>query len=113
MAENKKISRAEKKQIEHDSTAKAGATAAHVVADYYTGGEYEQIRNAPVIGDIAKGAEQIVGEEIADSPGGKRLGKVAKKLDDTGLIDAVDDAAGLIAGSAGGGGGAGRLSPAV
>ena len=47
-----------KRQAEKNSTAKAGATAAHIAADYYTGGEYEQIRNAPIVGDLAKKAEQ-------------------------------------------------------
>ena len=96
------------KQAEKQSTAKAGATAAHIVADYYTGGEYEQIRNAPIVGDLAKKAERKVGEKVASMPGSKRLGKAAKMLDDEGIIDAVDDAAGMIAGSMGEGGQAGQ-----
>lgn len=97
------------KQAEKQSTAKAGATAAHIAADYYTGGEYEQIRNAPVIGNIAKAAEQKVGERVASMPGAKGLGKAAKALDDEGIIDAVDDAAGMIAGSMGDGGQVGSV----
>lgn len=88
------------KQLEKESTAKAGATAAHIVADYYTGGSYEQIRNAPVVGGIAKGAEKAIGKRIANMPGSKKLGKAAKMLDDAGVIDAADSAAGMISGSA-------------
>lgn len=98
-----------KRQAEKNSTAKAGATAAHIAADYYTGGEYEQIRNAPIVGDLAKNAEQKVGERVASMPGSKRLGKAAKMLDDEGIIDAVDGAAGMIAG--GGGGAEGMSQP--
>lgn len=88
------------KQLEKESTAKAGATAAHIVADYYTGGSYEQIRNAPVVGGIAKGAEKAIGKRISNMPGSKKLGKAAKMLDDAGVIDAADSAAGMISGSA-------------
>ena len=89
------------KQAEKRATAKAGATVVHIAADYYTGGEYEQIRNAPVVGDLAKKAEEQVGERVASMPGSKRLGKAAKMLDDEGVIDAVDGAAGMIAGGGG------------
>ena len=67
----------EEKQLEKESTAKAGATAAHIAADYYTGGSYEKIRNAPVVGGLAKGAEKAVGNTIAKAPGSKKLGKTA------------------------------------
>lgn len=89
----------EKKELEKQSAAKAGATAAHVVADYYTGGSYEKIRNAPIVGDLAKGAEQEIGKKIAKMPGNKNLGKAAKILDDAGALDAIDNAAGMITGS--------------
>ncbi len=89
----------EEKQLEKESTAKAGATAAHIAADYYTGGSYEKIRNAPVVGGLAKGAEKVVGNTIAKAPGSKKLGKTAKALDDAGALDAIDGAAGMIAGS--------------
>lgn len=87
------------KQLEKESTAKAGATAAHIAADYYTGGSYEQIRNAPVVGGLAKAAEKKVGKTLANAPGSKNLGKAAKMLDDAGAIDAIDASAGMIAGS--------------
>ena len=87
------------KQLEKESTAKAGATAAHIAADYYTGGSYEQIRNAPIVGGLAKAAEKQVGKRFANMPGSKNLGKAAKALDDAGAIDAIDSAAGMIAGS--------------
>lgn len=94
------------KQLEKQATAKAGATAAHVAASYYTGGAYEQVRNIPVVGNVAKSAEEKIGETIAKAPGSKRLGKAAKALDDAGAIDAIDSAAGLIGGSAEGAAGA-------
>ena len=99
----------EKKQ-EKQATEKVGATAAHLVADYYTGGAYEQIRNAPVVGNVAKAAEKQVGKAVAKSPAGKSIGKISKKLDDAGVIDTVDEIGGTIAGAAGGGGGAGASS---
>ena len=52
--DEKQAQKQAQKQAEKQATAKAGATAAHIVADYYTGGEYEQIRNAPIVGDLAK-----------------------------------------------------------
>ena len=89
----------DEKQLEKESTAKAGATAAHIVADYYTGGSYEKIRNAPVVGGMAKAAENVVGKRLSKLPGAKRYGKAAKQLDDAGVLDAVDSAAGMISGT--------------
>ena len=89
----------DEKQLEKESTAKAGATAAHIAADYYTGGSYEKIRNAPVVGGMAKAAEKTVGKTFANTPQGKKLGKAAKRLDDSGALDAIDSAAGMISGS--------------
>lgn len=103
----------EEKKQEKQATEKVGATAAHLVADYYTGGAYEQVRNAPVVGNIAKVAEKQVGKRVAKLPGTKKLGKVAKKLDDAGVIDTVDEIGGTIAGAAGGGGGGAGASSAA
>ena len=90
------------KQEEKAATEKLGATAGRAVADYYTGGKYEQIRNAPVIGGIAKGAENVVGKIAAKAPGSKMLGKQAKQLDDAGAIDGANTALGAFGGAKGG-----------
>ena len=92
-----------KREQEKAATEKLGATAGRAVADYYTGGKYETIRKAPVVGGLAKGAEKAVGKIAAKSPGSKRAGKFAKELDDAGVIDTADSALGAFGGSLGGG----------
>ena len=92
-----------KREQEKAATEKLGATAGRAVADYYTGGKYETIRKAPVVGGLAKGAEKAVGKIAAKSPGSKRAGKFAKELDDAGVIDTADTALGAFGGSLGGG----------
>ena len=86
------------KQLEQQATAKAGGTGAHIAADYFTGGAYEKVRNAPVVGKVAKGAEKAIGNAVASSPIGKRLGKTAKKLDESGTIDNINNATSMAAG---------------
>ena len=94
--------REQKKQEEKQATEKVGATAARAAADYFTGGAYEKVRNAPVVGAVAKGAEKVVGKaaNVANVATLGAFGKASKKLDDSGLIDAADKAIG-IAGSKG------------
>ncbi len=88
----------EEKLEEKASTEKLGATAGRAAADYFTGGTYEKFRNAPVIGGLAKGAENTVGKIAAKTPGAKRLGKTAKALDDAGAIDGANTALGAFGG---------------
>ncbi len=93
-----------KKKEESKSAEKAGALAGRAAADYFTGGKYESVRNVPVAGAVAKGAEKVVGKAIAtgDKLTGRRLGKQAKKLDDAGALDAADQALGVLGGGQGG-----------
>ena len=65
MDQNEKLDRATEKKLEKEATAKAGATAAHAAANYYTGGTYEKFRSAPVVGTAVKKAEQKVGKRFA------------------------------------------------
>ena len=93
----------EQKQLEKEAANKAGAVGVHVAADYFTGGQYETIRNAPVVGKIAKSAEKGLGKILANAPtpgplNKKTQRKAAKKLDDAGGLDLIDGAAGMIAG---------------
>ena len=98
MDQDKILEKQNEKQLEKESTAKAGAVAAHAVADYYTGGSYEKIRNMPVVGGVAKAAEKQVGKRFANMPGSKRLGKAAKMLDDAGALDMADQATSMLGG---------------
>ena len=94
-----------RKQGQTDAAKKTGQIAARGVADYYTGGKYEQIRNAPVVGKVAQGAENTIGKVVgaADKLSGRKLGKVSKKLDDAGVLDTANDAIGTLGSIKGGG----------
>ena len=96
------------KEKEKDASGKLGALGARGVADYFTGGKYENIRNAPIVGKVAQKAEKKVGETVSkvDSLTGRRIGKKAKKLDDAGVLDAADKLGGAIGGAKGGNPGA-------
>ncbi len=97
-------------KAEEEATAKTAKVAARGVADYFTGGKYEQIRNMPGVNKVADKLETTVGKVAAKStklmPGGKGLRKSAKKLDDAGVVDTADQALGVVGGSMGGGAGA-------
>ena len=94
----------EQKQLEKEAANKAGAVGVHVAADYFTGGQYETIRNAPVVGKMAKSAEKGLGKILANAPtpgpvSKKNQRKAIKKLDDAGGLDIIDNMAGAISGS--------------
>ena len=92
-----------KEEQEQASAQKAGELAGRAAADYLTGGEYEKIRNAPVVGKAAKKAEEKVGNAVskADKATGGKIGKVAKKADDVGALDAADKGMSMLGGSQG------------
>ncbi len=95
VADEKKI----RKQEEKESVEKLGATAGRVAADYFTGGKYEQVRNKPIVGGVLKNAEKKIGKTISNSPGAKKIGSTAKKLDDAGAIDLANDVVGAVGGN--------------
>lgn len=83
----------QKKSEEGQAAQKVGATAARATADYFTGGKYEQLRNKPIVGDVAKAAENTVGKVAGAAANVATLGgfnKAAKKLDDVGALDAAN-----------------------
>ena len=49
-----------KKEQENASAQKAGELAGRAAADVFTDGQYEKIRNAPVVGNIEKKAEKSI-----------------------------------------------------
>ena len=81
-----------KKEQENVSAQKAGQTGARVAADALTSGSYEKVRNAPVVGNVAKKAEDKIGKKIGniDKKTGGSLGKIAKPLNDSGAIDTAN-----------------------
>lgn len=99
---------------EQASAEKAGELAGRAIADYATGGEYEKLRSAPIVGDAAKKAEEKVGKAVgkADKATGGKLGKAAKKLDDVGALDAVDQGMGMLGGGGKEGGNLGKNNAA-
>ena len=81
-----------KKEQENVSAQKVGETGARVAADVLSDGQYEKIRNAPVVGKLAKKAEGKIGKKIGklDKKTGGQIGKVAKPLNDSGAVDAAN-----------------------
>ncbi len=100
---NQNDSNLTKEEQEQASAQKAGELAGRAAADYLTGGEYEKIRNAPVVGAAAKKAEEKVGKAVskADKATGGKIGKVAKKADDAGALDAADKGMSMLGGGKG------------
>ena len=88
-----------KKEQEQQSTEKLGQTVARGAFDYATGGQWEKVRNAPVVGKIAQKAEDKTAKKFAKSPGGKETKKLAKKLDDAGVVDGVNKGLNAFGGS--------------
>ena len=107
----------EQKEQEQKSAEKVGSLAARGALDYFTGGQAEKFHNVPVVGGALKKAENIAGKGIAkaDKLTGGQLGKVSKKLDDAGLVDAAEKGLDTVGGSLGGGGaaGAGASTPTI
>lgn len=60
-----------KKEQEQQSAEKLGKTVSRGAFDYATGGQWEKVRNAPVVGKIAQKAEDKTAKKFAKSPGGK------------------------------------------
>ena len=90
----------EKKEQEQESSKKVAKAAAKGAATYFgggAGGQAVELASQTKVGDkiLNKG-----GEALNKIPG---MGKAAKKLDDSGVVDAVDKGLDL-AGTAGGGG---------
>ena len=88
-----------KKEQEQQSAEKLGKTASRGAFDYATGGQWEKVRNAPVVGKIAQKAEDKTAKKFAKSPGGKATKKLAKKLDDAGVVDGVNKGLNAFGGS--------------
>ena len=74
---------------EQISSQKLGETVTRGGLDYATGGAWEVARRAPVVGKAARGIENKAGK-IVSKPMGHYGGKMAKKLDDSGAIDAAN-----------------------
>lgn len=92
-----------KKEQENVSAQRAGELGARVAADVATDGQYEKIRNAPVVGKQAKKFEKKVGKKVAnvDKATGGNVGKVAKPLNDSGAIDTAGQAMNAVGGKPG------------
>lgn len=88
-----------KKEQEPQSAEKLGKTVSRGAFDYATGGQWEKVRNAPVVGKIAQKAEDKTAKKFAKSPGGKETKKLAKKLDDAGVVDGVNKGLNAFGGS--------------
>lgn len=88
-----------KKEQEQQSAEKIGKTVSRGAFDYATGGQWEKVRNAPVVGKIAQKAEDKTAKKFAKSPGGKATKKLAKKLDDAGVVDGVNKGLNAFGGS--------------
>lgn len=88
-----------KKEQEQQSAEKLGKTVSRGAFDYATGGQWEKVRNAPVVGKIAQKAEDKTAKKFAKSPGGKATKKLAKKLDDAGVVDGVNKGLNAFGGS--------------
>ena len=90
------------KKKEQDSANKAGGMATRGALDVATGGAYEKVRNAPVVGKAAQAVENKVGSKIgniANRVTGGRAGKAAKKVDDSGVLDGADRAGNAMGGN--------------
>ena len=100
MSSNPKDPNLSKEEQENAAAEKAGALAGRAVADYATGGKYEQLRSAPVVGKALQKAEDKVGKKVGqiDKATGGKLGKAAKKADDIGALDAADKGMGALGG---------------
>lgn len=88
-----------KKEQEQQSAEKLGKTVSRGAFDYATCGQWEKVRNAPVVGKIAQKAEDKTAKKFAKSPGGKATKKLAKKLDDAGVVDGVNKGLNAFGGS--------------
>lgn len=99
-SKNSKDPNLTKEEQEQASAQKAGELAGRAALDYATGGKYEQIRNAPVVGAAAKKAEEKIGDKVGkiDKATGGKIGKIAKKADDAGALDAADKGLGALGG---------------
>ena len=77
-----------------------GELAGRAGLDYVTGGNYEKLRNAPVVGKAAQKAEQKIGKTVGkvDTLTGGKIGKVAKAADDMGLIKGAKAGMNLVGG---------------
>ena len=65
------------KPLDEKLANKAGQVATRAAMDYATGGEYEKIRNKPVVGDVAKGVEKAGGDVVEK---GVKTTKKVKKI---------------------------------
>lgn len=93
-----KADRSGQKQQEDDSSKKAAGVAAKGAINYATGGAggkyYDAAKKIPGVGKKLDKAEEKLGKGLNKATGGK-FGKVAKKLDDSGALDAADKALSL------------------
>ena len=90
-----------KKRQEQEAVNEVGSLAARGAADYFTGGKYEKIRNAPVVGKAAQGLEKTAGKAVgkaANTLTGGQAGKVAKGLKDSGATKIADKSLNAIGG---------------
>ena len=93
----------EKKQDRKEAVGKAGQVSARAAADVYTGGAYEAARNIPIVGGVVKGVEKGVGKVVGGVANAASLGtagRVADPLNKAGVIDAADQAVGMMGGAA-------------
>ena len=92
----------DEKEKEQNSAEKAGSLVARGALDYVTGGQMEKFRNMPIVGNKLKNFEDKVGKRIGkiDKLSGGKIGKAAKKLDDSGTLDAADKGLSMVGGGA-------------
>lgn len=90
-----------KKEQENISAQKAGQTGARIAADGATGGQYEKIRKIPGVGKVAKNAEIKAGNKVGniDKITGGNVGRVAKPLNDSGVVDTVNNGIDVVGGN--------------
>lgn len=83
-----------KKQRENESSKKAAGVATKGMIDYFTGGQggkvYDAAKKVPGVGKKIDQAEDKLGKGLNQVTGGQ-FGKVAKKADDVGALQAADN----------------------
>lgn len=84
----------DKRGQEDIAAKKLQQTAVRGGLNYVSGGQYEKIRNAPVVGNAAKKVEDVAANKLnnitSKTPLNKPIRKTAKKLDDVGALDTLN-----------------------
>ena len=105
--QNNQENQVSQKEQEKQSAEKAGTLAADALLMYATGGKSKKLEKVPVVGSQINKKKKKLGKKVAklDQKTGGNLGKVSKKADDAGALDAAQSGLNAM----GGKGGAGKM----